>query len=325
MADASGTKAADGARKSCGFASHAYAVRAKGEGAVPEAELDGMLAACLSDLLALGHSPVSRVMPHVRVTDNRRRLGSCSMVLDKRTGRFSDITISVSRRMLARERDAWSTLYHECIHAMPGCQDHGREFKQIADEVGREYGISVTTTYRGDVEGVGYDARSRKKPSELDGLVEACVGMEIEMDGRRVTVEGVEKGRRRFRMRCSQRVIGRGGRTGTRYMFVDPTSVERQLEEARRGRGARHEDALGRSAKRKESVSPQEGDNGAGTKTITDVDIMSCVGKVVTVGRRRFRIDGIEKSRPSYRVRAVELGTGSVAFLRREAIRHLVM
>lgn len=90
------------------------------------------------------------IISKVRITNNKKRLGSCRIV--QHGGRKS-YQISISRKTFELPGLAVSTMIHEVIHVLPGCMNHGNQFKRAADLVNIRYGkmLNVKVSTRCDI------------------------------------------------------------------------------------------------------------------------------------------------------------------------------
>lgn len=90
------------------------------------------------------------IISNVRITNNKKRLGSCRIV--QHGGRKS-YQISISRKTFELPGLAVSTMIHEVIHVLPGCMNHGNQFKRAADLVNIRYGkmLNVKVSTRCDI------------------------------------------------------------------------------------------------------------------------------------------------------------------------------
>lgn len=124
-----------------------------------QTKLDAMLAQAIADVHELGYETYD-IMEHVRITNNRSRLGSASCKNDARLSRRWKkmgrevwegsplFQISISTRECATDSDIKDTLYHEVIHCIPGCFNHGTDFKVVAALVNAKFGTHVDTRKR---------------------------------------------------------------------------------------------------------------------------------------------------------------------------------
>ena len=118
-------------------------------------KLDGMLAQGIEDVKALGIE-LYDIIPTVRVTDNKRRIGSAqdmNRAIVKFAGRPTVLAgksplfrISISRSECSSDADIKNVIYHEILHCAPNCQDHQATWKGHAARVNAVYGLNVTTT-----------------------------------------------------------------------------------------------------------------------------------------------------------------------------------
>ena len=92
----------------------------------------------------------ANIINKVRITNNKCRLGSCRIV--QQGGRKS-YQISISRKTFELPGLAVSTMIHEVIHVLPGCMNHGNQFKRAADLVNIRYGkmLNVKVSTRCDI------------------------------------------------------------------------------------------------------------------------------------------------------------------------------
>ena len=77
-----------------------------------------------------------------QVNKTARRWGSCACY-------YGEYTIEVASTLLYEanaETGLLSTLYHELLHAVPGCMNHGPEWKRWAALVSKETGITIKRT-----------------------------------------------------------------------------------------------------------------------------------------------------------------------------------
>ena len=86
-----------------------------------QARFDVLLEDCAICLRRIGLSP-REYLPSVRLTHNRSRIGSCKKL---RGGRRPLFQISCSVDACKTDAQARDVLYHELIHTLPGCFDHG--------------------------------------------------------------------------------------------------------------------------------------------------------------------------------------------------------
>lgn len=123
-----------------------------------QCKLDNMLVQAIADVEALGYD-VYEIEPKVRMTNNKSRLGSAQVIngahmdayLRKRLKQEKwdkppVFRISVSRRECKSDEDIRNVLYHEVIHCVPGCCNHGKMWKSVAAKVNAAYGTDVQTT-----------------------------------------------------------------------------------------------------------------------------------------------------------------------------------
>lgn len=129
-----------------------------------QSKLNLMLAQAIEDVCALGYKTYD-IMPDVRITNNKTRLGSASVKNDARLSRnrkkkFAGelwdkdplFQISISTRECSNDADIRDTLYHEVIHCIPNCFNHGNAFKSAAAKVNTAYNTNVDTQKRESAE-----------------------------------------------------------------------------------------------------------------------------------------------------------------------------
>lgn len=85
----------------------------------------------------------------IRITNNKQRLGSCRMRVTKQGDKVikNEFEISISRVLFHSYDATESVMYHEVIHMLPGCFNHGPKFKKAAAAINRVLGINVETSY----------------------------------------------------------------------------------------------------------------------------------------------------------------------------------
>ncbi len=138
---------------------------------------DALLADCDLCLRRMGISP-REYLPSVRLTHNRSRIGSCKKL---RGGRKPLFQISCSMDACKTDAQARDVLFHELIHTLPGCFDHGSRFREAAAKVNATYGTDVRATRR---------EPSREVPTVNKSQVEGLVGMSFFVQGKRYTFSG---------------------------------------------------------------------------------------------------------------------------------------
>lgn len=81
----------------------------------------------------------------LRITNNRSRLGSCKLSKTICDGVIVDekFEISISRILFHSYQQTESVIYHEVVHMLPGCFNHGAQFKKAADVLNRGIGVSI--------------------------------------------------------------------------------------------------------------------------------------------------------------------------------------
>lgn len=116
---------------------------------------DAVLAKCIKDIEALGFVPSGEIAPHVRITNNKSRMGTCRRSQRLEFHEFGyDVafvfTISCTAVLADNEDALYDTIYHEVIHTLPNCNGHGAEFKRVMRAVNAAYGTRIATTYNPD-------------------------------------------------------------------------------------------------------------------------------------------------------------------------------
>lgn len=123
-----------------------------------QSKLDAMLTKAIADVSSLGFE-IFEIEPTVRLTNNRTRLGSAQVIngakLIKQRRRANApekwegtprFRISISSAECGSDEDINNVLYHEVIHCIAGCCNHGTRFKAVADKVNRAFGTKVETS-----------------------------------------------------------------------------------------------------------------------------------------------------------------------------------
>ena len=146
---------------------------------------DALLADCDLCLRHIGISP-REYLPSVRLTHNHSRIGSCKKL---RGGRKPLFQISCSVDACKTDAQVRDVLFHELIHTLPGCFDHGRRFREVAARVNAAYGTDVRATRREPVRKVSEVPRSQMEP---------LVGTELLVRGKRYRFVGMNERPKRF-------------------------------------------------------------------------------------------------------------------------------
>ena len=167
-------------------------------------KMDNMLAKCVADVRSIGYEPVGDILPHVRLTNNSRGLGSCQEmtgalyrvkrgVYDVRPGRRAKFRISCSVNAGNSDAEFYDVLYHEVIHTLPGCFSHGREFKAAAEKVNAAFGANVETrkTTGKDSSGRMLIGTMRLTHDEAKEKARELVGNVFIIKGRRYKMTGI--------------------------------------------------------------------------------------------------------------------------------------
>lgn len=99
----------------------------------------------------------------VGVTTNsrsKRRWGRCTHLS---TGGFK---IEISTQLLnddVPDIAAETTMIHELLHTCKGCQNHGTEWKRLANKVNKAYGYNITRTTSAEEKGVSQEVIMKHK------------------------------------------------------------------------------------------------------------------------------------------------------------------
>lgn len=109
---------------------------------------NNILKECVKNIEKLGYKPSGELVPTVRITNNTRSIGNCrrEWVGDYFTGGYKFV-ISCTAIIADDEKALYNTLYHEVIHTLPGCFNHGKSFKTVMDKVNDTYHTNITTRY----------------------------------------------------------------------------------------------------------------------------------------------------------------------------------
>lgn len=103
-------------------------------------ELTDVLHTAVKDIKSLGYE-VGTITDFSVNNRYRRAWAKCY-----KTGR-NTFKIGINPALLkANPESARSTIYHEVIHAIPGCFNHGTPFREVAVKVNRKFKTHVTST-----------------------------------------------------------------------------------------------------------------------------------------------------------------------------------
>lgn len=155
-----------------------------------------MLAKCIADVRSLGYEPVGEILPHVRLTNNSRGLGSCKElngvlyrvrrgVYDVIPGMRARFQISCSVNAGESDSEFLDVLYHEVIHTLPRCFSHGREFKEVAGRVNAAFGAHVETRKT-----TGTDSSGRMRIGTMRLTHDEAKAKATELTGRVFLIKG---------------------------------------------------------------------------------------------------------------------------------------
>lgn len=254
---------------------------------VSENELNAMLATVRDNLAELGHTSSGYVNPCVGFLDENHgaTMGTCT-----RSRVWSDFDIRVARELLDDREGMWIVLYHEYIHTLPGCFNHGRTFKGIARQVSERYHLPVGSRYwdadyrnRLAAAGISHELTTQ----ELDDLINGAIGATVSFQGADYVVDGVVAGctaNRKARMCIHD--------DRERSYTLNPMAVVSQLTRLQ-GKG----DA---SRAKKQP------------RLLTDEEILSHVGETVTIDGRKLTVKGIK---PRARVKRMRVTDGHYTYV----------
>ena len=195
---------------------------------------DKYLASCIRGVEAVagdGHGPW-HIVPSVRLTNNRSSLGTCKMIgIGKRFGADGkNFQVSISRLVATDEERLLSVMYHEVIHACPGCFNHGAMFKGLASKVERAYGVAVETTYHDSsyakpnaklaaANAAASSAKARKAQT-ADARLLRYVGTHFVCHGREYVVTGIAPNARKYTLQMKDVRSGKAYRTDPRTVSI---------------------------------------------------------------------------------------------------------
>lgn len=132
--------------------------------------LEASLAQAIADVSAL-YPDIYEISPTIRLTNNKSRLGSTkpingAVAVKRKYSKSGNeqwskppvFQISISARECSRRSEVNNVLYHEVIHCIPGCFNHGPKFKAAAAKVNAACGTNVETTKKEDAVSGGKQA-----------------------------------------------------------------------------------------------------------------------------------------------------------------------
>ena len=99
--------------------------------------------ACANNLLANGFPlPLDCITPKLHLTQKKGYYGICR---HQRINGKTVFTIGINAEFAAKgtEKAIINTMYHELLHTLPDCQNHGRIWKQYAQKVKILFGYNV--------------------------------------------------------------------------------------------------------------------------------------------------------------------------------------
>jgi len=146
-----------------------------------QSRYDKILAECIKNVEALGYHPEGEIIHSVRVTNNIRRVGTCrkEWIGNYFNGHYQH-KISCTAKIADNDENIRNVLYHEIIHTIPGCFNHGKKFKNVMDEINKTYHANVGTVYQhGTSDQKKKTNKNIKKATNND--VESFIGSNIKM------------------------------------------------------------------------------------------------------------------------------------------------
>lgn len=133
--------------------------------------------ACERDLAAIGIK-IGWVTGYKANSRAKRRLGLCS---SNGCGGFE---IQVSYVLLRDEvpmDELRNTLFHELLHTCKGCQNHGKEWKRLAQKVSVAYNMDITRCASPDEKSVHILQDQRKDEAKYKFQCQGCGKIHINM------------------------------------------------------------------------------------------------------------------------------------------------
>lgn len=79
---------------------------------------------------------ITRVDINSRAT---KRMGMCEKTKE-------GYRIEVSKFILSDRKELTDTIYHELLHTVKGCMNHGKKWNSLANKVNKTYNVNVTRT-----------------------------------------------------------------------------------------------------------------------------------------------------------------------------------
>lgn len=174
-----------------------------------QSRLNASLQKTISDVRSLGYE-VAEILPDIRITNNIRSVGKTKVMNDARMYREygyhysrgkkvrdSDpfekwekppvMQISISSRVCEDEQDLRDTLYHEVVHCIPNCFNHGKMFKIVSSQIDARFGTHIEVRKKMESEG---DAPPIPQKSELLRMLGGHIGETVRFDKLEATFTG---------------------------------------------------------------------------------------------------------------------------------------
>lgn len=162
----------------------------------------------------------------LRITNNKRRLGSCKLSKTIRDGVIVDekFEISISQILFHSYQQTESVIYHEVVHMLPGCFNHGAQFKKAADALNRGIGVSVETTYNaknhGDINPDGTKVTTFEGENLTLNDIIASFGKTAVIGKKLYSIDGYETRRPKYCIKVTDLAKNREGYI-TKDVFAD--------------------------------------------------------------------------------------------------------
>ena len=214
----------------------------KRTGRTLQRKLDRMLAQCIEDIRSLGYEPSGDILPHVRITTNSTRLGTCqdttrSLMRVRRgvyeviPGRRPVFLISCSANAGSSDGEFKDVLYHEVIHTLPGCFSHGATFKAVAEHVNKSFGANVETRKSAETDSSGRQLVGTMRVTHEEAKEHAgqLVGNTFVIKGRRYRLTGMNP--RAPKNSCQLVDLSTGGRASAPPEYILLLMQEGNMEE----------------------------------------------------------------------------------------------
>ncbi|MGC2873505.1 SprT-like domain-containing protein [Ihubacter sp. mB4P-1] len=108
-----------------------------------EIRLEKILRQCIIELREIGIYPSNDILS---ISENKRakkRLGCCKLT---EIGGEKGYQLEISSMLQGYgDRIIKDVVFHELLHTCPGCMNHGKKWKRLADSVNQAYGCSIKT------------------------------------------------------------------------------------------------------------------------------------------------------------------------------------